>query len=328
MPELKQIAELLTRGNSFYLLSHMLPDGDSIGSLLALGEALKRLGKKVRMVIPGEVPRRYRFLKGSEEIAGELSFDGRSTVVVLDCSDLGRLGELGPQVEKAPVLINIDHHVSNRYFGTVNLVDSSAGAAGEIVFRLLAEMGLEPTPSMATALYVALATDTGSFKYDNTTSNTHRIAADLVERGCRPGLISRRLFDLRTLPSFILLKEVLPTLELYSRRRIAILTVSRDLLERCGAVEEDMGGLVNYSVNIEGVEIGVLFYTGEREEIKVGIRSRRLDISGLAEKFGGGGHAKAAGCRIPGAYPPAKAAVLKEAHALLREATGPEEEGF
>ena len=178
---------------------------------------------------------------------------------------------------------------------------------------------------MATALYVALATDTGSLKRQY--HITHRIAADLVERGAgRP--ISRRLFDLRTLPSFILLKEVLPTLELYSRRRIAILTVSRDLLERCGAVEEDMGGLVNYSVNIEGVEIGVLFYTGEREEIKVGIRSRRLDISGLAEKFGGGGHVKAAGCRIPGAYPPAKAAVLKEAHALLREATRPEEKGF
>ena len=319
MPEFKQVAELLTRVKSFYLVSHMLPDGDSVGSLLALGKALQQLGKRVKMFIPGEVPYKYRFLKGSREVAGDLLYDGCSTVVALDCSDLGRVDEFRSQIENAPVLINIDHHISNHYFGTANLVDTTASATGEIVFGLLLEMGISLTPSMSTALYVALATDTGSFKFDNTTSNTHRIAAALIERGCHPGAISQRVFDQRPLPYFLLLKEVLSTLELYCRQRIAVLTASRDMLERCRAKEEDMDGIVNYSRNIEGVELGLLFYTGGNQEVKVGFRSAQIDVSKLAGKFNGGGHAKAAGCRVPGSYPEVKTRVLREAEALLKQ---------
>ncbi len=319
MPEFGQVIKLLTREKSFYLLSHVLPDGDSVGSLLALGEALQQLGKRVKMFIPGKVPYKYEFLEGSREISADLLFDGCSTVVALDCSDLGRTGELRHQIENVPVLINIDHHISNQLFGTVNLVDASASATGEIVFELLSAMEVNLTPSIATALYVALATDTGSFKFDNTTSQTHRIAAALIEQGVHPGAISPRIFDLHPLPYFLLLKEVLSTLELYCGQRIAVLTASRDMLDRCRAREEDMDGIVNYSRNIEGVELGLLFYTGKNQEVKVGFRSAKIDVSRLAEKFNGGGHAKAAGCRVEGSYPEVKARVLAEAEALLKQ---------
>ncbi len=313
----EQVKEFLTRGNSFYLVSHMLPDGDSVGSLLALGEALQQLGKKVKMAVPGTIPYKYQFLTGSREVAGDFQFDGFSTVVALDCSDLGRVDRFRPEIENAPLVINIDHHVSNQRFGTVNLVDTAASATGEIVFRLLSEMKATITPSIASSLYVALATDTGSFKFDNTTSRTHLICAALIDRGCNPGEISRRVFDLHPLPYFLLLKEVLSTLELYCEQRVAVLTAGRDMLDRCGAKEEDMDGIINYSRNIEGVELGLLFYMGGKGEVKVGFRSSQVDVSRLAAKFNGGGHARAAGCRVSGSYGEIKARILKEAEALL-----------
>ncbi|HHX87934.1 MAG TPA: bifunctional oligoribonuclease/PAP phosphatase NrnA [Firmicutes bacterium] len=318
MLEIKQVTELLAREKSFFLVSHVLPDGDSVGSLLALGEALQQLGKQVGMFIPGVVPHKYRFLKGSRQIADDLVYDGRSTIIALDCSDLDRVGEFKAQIERAPKLVNIDHHISNQYFGTINLVNTLASATGEIVFSLLSEMGVNFTPSMATALYVALATDTGSFKFENTTPDTHRIAAALIERGSNPGTISQRVFDQRPLHYFLLLKEALSTLELYCQQRIAVLTISRDMLDLCGATEEDMDGIVNYSRNIEGVELGLLLYTGNNQVIKVGFRSAQLDVSKLAAKFGGGGHAKAAGCRVPGSYLEVKTRVLQEAEKSLQ----------
>ncbi|HOL18253.1 MAG TPA: DHHA1 domain-containing protein, partial [Bacillota bacterium] len=199
-----------------------------------------------------------------------------------------------------------------------------AAATGEIIYRLLADMGIPLTESMAEALYVAIATDTGSFKFENTTPATHRTAAALLEHQINPAVLSQRVFDERPLSYYILLKEALSSLELHGDNRIALITVSKEMLERCGTTVEEIDGIINYTRDIEGIELGILIYVESPEEVKVGFRSRRADVSLLAQQFNGGGHARAAGCRIHGAYAPVKEKILLQAQKLLQETAGKE----
>lgn len=319
MLDLSGLTALLRRERSFFLISHLLPDGDSVGSLLAMGEALRALGKEVvGLFCPGPVPAKYRFLRGSAAIAPEGTYDGRAAVLVLDSSDLERIGPFGEQVAGARVLVNIDHHVTNRHYGTLNLVDVSAAATGEIVFRVIGALGIPLTRSMAEALYVAITTDTGSFKFDNTTAGTHRVVAELLDQHrLNTAELALRVFDERPLSYFLLLKEALSTLEMEREGRIACLTISRDLLEKCGTTVDEAEGLVNYTRNIEGVELGILFYVESPSQVKVGFRSRSADVSLLAGLLGGGGHPRAAGCRLEGPFAEVKERVLHEAFKLL-----------
>lgn len=315
MKDHKTVIGLFRQLGSFNLVSHIQPDGDSIGSLLALGEALLQSGKYVRLFTPAAVPRKYAFLQGSENIfADSGGWDGDAAAVVLDCSDLERTGHFKEEISQAAVVINIDHHVTNRRFGTANLVDPEAAATGEIIFRLLKAMRLELTPSMAESLYVAISTDTGSFKFENTTADTHRTAAALLEsHDLNPGTLSQRIFDEHPLSYFLVLKKVLGTLELYGANKIAAITASREMLDQCGAKVDELDGMINYTRNIEGVEIGIMFFIDSDSEIKVGFRSKSIDVSAMAGKFGGGGHPRAAGCRLKGAYGPVKEQVIREA---------------
>lgn len=318
MSDQQAIIELFRDKKSFCLVSHVLPDGDSIGSLLALGEALQSMGKNVKIYSPGGVPRKYAFLKGSEQIAAEkMVVDKETVVVVLDSSDLERISLFRDDIVPAEILVNIDHHLTNQHYGHLNLVDPGAAATGEIIFNILLEMETGLTHSIAEALYVAIATDTGSFKFDNTTANTHRVVAALLEYSISPGTLSQRVFDEHPLSFYLLLKDALATLELHGDGKIAVITLSREMLERHGSLTEDTEGMINYTRNIEGVEVGILFYVESDEEVKVGFRSRNIDISELAEKLNGGGHARAAGCRIHGRYEQVKEKVIAEAEALL-----------
>jgi len=320
MKDWAKIIEKLKEEQSFYLISHMLPDGDSIGSLLAMGEGLRSIGKEVRMFTPGHIPRKYTFLQGSSLILHEVLLeDPTITIIVLDSSDLDRLGLFKEEVSKSSQIINIDHHITNQLFGTLNLVDSNAAATGEIIYHIMEKLQVELTESIAEALYVAIATDTGSFKYDNTTPETHRVVATLLEQGLSPGILSQIIFDERPLSFYILLKEALSTLELYEDRKIAIMTLSKDIRERSGATTDDLDGIVNYTRNIEGIELGILFYADGSDEVKVGFRSRTIDVSVLAGKLNGGGHARAAGCRMKGDFGAIKAKVLSESFGMLKE---------
>jgi len=319
MNERQQIITLFREKERFNLVAHVLPDGDSIGSLLALGEALSNLGKQVRIYSPGKVPRKYAFLRGSENILTEgMEADPETVAVALDCSDADRLGQFADVVKQAQHLINIDHHVTNARYGTVNLIDHEAAATGEIIYQILSEMRAPLTESIAEALYVALTTDTGSFKYDNTTPSTHRIAAELLEYNVHPGELSQRVFDEHPLSYYLLLKEALSSLELHDGCRIAVITINKEMLQRSGTSVEEINGMINYTRNIEGVELGIMFYVESPEETKVGFRSKTVDISLLAKNMNGGGHPKAAGCRIHGSYLSVKEKVLREAENLLR----------
>ena len=327
--EQKKIIALLRRHRSFNLVAHVQPDGDSIGSLLALGEALQSMGKTVRLFTADRVPAKYAFLKGSEAILSTAEgWLGDSAAVVLDCSDLERTGIFSEVIRGAPAIINIDHHLSNHHFGTANLVDPQAAATGEIIFYLLQAMALPFSRAIAESLYIALSTDTGSFKFENTTASTHRAAAVLLEQfKLNPGVLSEQVFDLRPLPFYILLKKVLGTLELHGGKKIAALTASREMLEQSGALREDLDGMINFARNIEGVEIGIMFFIDSPCEVKVGFRSRNVDVSALAGALGGGGHIRAAGCRLKEPYGRAREKVLREALRALAALEGAKGEG-
>ncbi len=320
MTDQSKIIERLKEEKTFYLISHMLPDGDSIGSLLAMGEGLLKIGKNISLFTPGHIPRKYNFLTGTETVSHEvLIVDPDITTIVLDSSDLDRLGIFKEAVLNSKQIINIDHHVTNQRFGTLNLVDSSAAATGELVYSLLNELPVIITESIAESLYVAISTDTGSFKYTNTTPNTHRVVANLLEFGLNPGTLSQKMFDEKPLSFYILLKEALSSLEMYERRRVAVMTLSKDIRERSGATTDDLEGIVNYARNIEGVEMGILFYVEGNREVKVGFRSKRLDVSVLAGNLNGGGHTRAAGCRLDGDLETIKEKVIGESLKLLKE---------
>lgn len=320
MADRTKIIDTLKNENQFNLISHMLPDGDSVGSLLAMGLGLRKIGKEVTLMTPGYIPTKYKFLDGTEAVSHDgLIENPDRTVIVLDSSDPDRLGLFKDAVMQSRMIINIDHHVTNQLFGLLNHVDDSASATGEIIFGILRDLGVEIDYNIAEALYVAISADTGSFKYENTTSHTHMVIAKLLESGINPGVISQKIFDERPYTYYILLKEALSTLEFYENRTVVVMTLSKDIRERSGATTDDLEGIVNYSRNIEGVELGILFYAESDGDVKVGFRSRSLDASELAGRLNGGGHIRAAGCRMQGDFQSVKKRVMAEACKMVKE---------
>lgn len=305
-----KVTDLIKEEDSFLIASHFLPDGDSVGSSLALARSLIKSGKKVTLFNRDSIPAKYQFLNHlslSTLMINSYPEDNENiNLIVLDCSDFGRSG-LPPEMQNNfKTIINIDHHVTNEYYGSVNLVLPEAAATGEIVFKLLRYGELYIDKDIATALYVAISTDTGSFKFENTTSRTHIIVADLLNYNINPATISQHVFDEKPLPYFLLLKKALSTLEFWEDNRIASMTISRDMLLQEGADMEIMDGIINYTKNIDGVEVGILFFIDRDNEIKVGLRSKNVDVSLIADRFGGGGHIRAAGFRNTGSYPEVK----------------------
>jgi len=296
---LAEIASVLQASRCILVSTHLQPDGDAIGSLLALGLALKSCGRQVDMYCDGGVPRRFRFLAGADEVVSVPPKKAFDCIVALDCADRQRL-PVPDQVLRDAMLVNIDHHPTNNLFGRLNYVDAAAAATGEIVFDLLRELGAHHDCAVAEALYVAISTDTGSFKYDNTTEKTHRIAGRLLACGVRPGHISSLVFDVKPLRAVLVLQQALSSLAFSADGKIAWLTLTEKDLQEAGADNADLEGLINYAKNIEGVEVGLLFRENDDGTIKVGFRSFQTDVAGIAALFGGGGHTRAAGCTIRG----------------------------
>jgi len=296
MNNLAEIAVRLQSSGNILVTSHIMPDGDSIGSLLGLGLALQQAGYAVTMFSVDGVPDRYSFLDGSEKIVEKLlpkaDYD---CVVILDCSDQDRIKPIWEQLKELPI-INIDHHPTNRCFGSLNYVNPAAAATGEIVWQLLLEMAIPVSESVAAALYVAVSTDTGSFKFENTTPAVHKVAARLLEAGIKLREIIPRIFDLRSRAAICILGEALKTIRYSEDGSVAWIALTENEMISCGARDEDLDGVVNYAKNIEGVEVGLIFREKSDGVVKVGFRAHSIDVSKLAEVFGGGGHARAAGC--------------------------------
>jgi len=295
--DIVSLYELLEKKDSFIITSHIAPDGDSIGSVLALTLALLKNGKKAVAVIKDDIPKKYRFLPGVNLIVKD-TLDSFDVIIALDCGDIERLGFEKTLKEYAPMIVNIDHHKSNSFFGDLNLVDANSSSVGEMIYRLL-DGKVEIDYDIAINLYTAIITDTGSLKYSNTTPLSLRILANLVDKGVRPDYVSRNVFEKRSLASIKLLKSVLNTLEISSDGKIACLFITQDMLKDSNADEEDTDGMINYAREIEGVEVAAIFKEIEGSLIRVGLRSNEwVDVSAIAAKFNGGGHPRAAGCQI------------------------------
>lgn len=311
---LPQVAEMLHSANTIVLTAHVHPDGDSLGSMLALYEALQADGKKVYMLLDDVVPATYQFLPNWKKISKPVDNDRFTTdlLVVLDASDIERIGKVQNAV-KAPIL-NLDHHISNTRFADYYYIDSKAAATGEIILALLKLMKSKVTADIGTCLYTAIATDCGFFRYANTTASTLHYAADLVEVGAQPQVISEAL-EQRSIANLITLTNVLQTIKTHYEGKIAIMTILPDLLND---PDENTEGFINYARSIEGVEIAILFRAIDERTVRISFRSHRADVSQVALTFGGGGHIRAAGCTIHDTLENAIEQVLPVAIAQIR----------
>lgn len=291
------ILDAIHAADSILVSSHARPDGDAIGSMLACGMLLEQLGKHVKMVLSDGVPMLYRWLPCVEHIEHTDHVSGHyDLTILLECDGLerSRLGGL-----EGRTIVNIDHHASGRPFAAMNWIDPQASAVAELVFDLAVAAGVGVTPDMATCLYTAVLTDTGSFCYEGTDAHTFKLATELVNLGARPSQISQEVYFSNPLSKMVLLGAALSTL--HREGRIAWLWVTHEDMLRSEAAEEDCEGIVNYAIAIAGVEVAVLLRELPDHRVRLSMRSKgKVNVAQVAEGFGGGGHANASGCTLPG----------------------------
>jgi phosphoesterase RecJ-like protein len=284
----------------FLLTSHARPDGDAIGSVLALAEILDQLGRRVDIVLSDPIPATYSTLPNLHRIhhatsANDVVADPGVPAILLECDGIARTGLLGLE---GRTLINIDHHASGRPFGSVNWIDEHACAVAAMVYRIAVAANVEITPSMATCLYAAILSDTGAFTYSSTTADTFALVHDLAAHGANPSQIARDIYFSNPATKIRLLGIALSNLQ--TEDDLAWTWVTGEDMERIGAIAEDCEGVVNYLISIAGVEAAVfLREVPDTSQFRLSIRSKgKLDVARIAEHFGGGGHRSASGCTI------------------------------
>jgi phosphoesterase RecJ-like protein len=300
-----QISTLLAtfRSQSHFLLtSHARPDGDSIGSVLALAEVLDQIGCKVDIVFADPIPDIYRTLPHLERIhhadsANQVDPDPKTWAILLECDGIARTGLQGLEGRS---LINIDHHASGRPFGSINWIDENACAVAAMVYRIAVAAKIDITPSMATCLYTGIISDTGAFTYSSTSAETFALAHHLADLGANPSRIARDIYFSNPASKIRLLGKALSNLQCDGN--LAWTWVTGEEMDRIGAGAEDCEGVVNYLISIAGVESAVfLREVADASQFRLSIRSKgKIDVARIAEHFGGGGHRSASGCTLDG----------------------------
>lgn len=303
---LLETGNMLLAAQKIVLCCHVSPDGDTLGSALGLARLLEQKGKEVTVFVDDDINKSLSFIPGVDKVqrpeAGVIV--EADLFVVVDASSLDRVG-ICNEVVKAPVLLNIDHHISNTEFADYLYLDAEAAAAGEIMCDLFEAMGWEYDEAIAVDFYTAITTDCGSFRYSNTTSKTMQRAAKLLDYGVKPNEISDML-DIRSRKTTELLAKVLPSLTFDYEGKVAHITITNDLYDK----ETQTDSFVSYPRYTEGVEVAVMFKAVEPEVTRVSMRSSNVDVASVALSFGGGGHLRAAGCTIYAPVEEAKAQLL------------------
>lgn len=311
---LGEIVELLRGAQRVAVSGHVRPDGDAYGSTLALVLWLKALGKEVHAWNDEGMLEKFRYLPGSEHVtrppAEKVELD---VFVAVDTSTRERLGACETHLLTAPETVNIDHHCSNTGYAGHNFIDDEAPATGAIIYDLLREAGAEITVDMATNMFVAISTDTGSFQYPSTTARTFEIGAALARAGVEIGKISQQMYETHPRRRFELMREVLGGARFVAGGRVAVITLSREMADRLGVLPEDNEGLIDYIRGVEGVVAAVFLEELPDGKIRASLRSKdaRVDVCKVCQAFGGGGHALAAGARIPGSLNDVETRVLE-----------------
>ncbi len=306
---MKTIINQLQRHQHFLLASHTHPDGDAIGSLLAMGLALKALGKQVHLYNESPIPAVYRFLPSvnhiEQHLDPQLTFEA---AVILDCGDIDRVGGGAQVVGQAPMIINVDHHVTNTHFGNIQLVDVNACATAEIVYRLINLLPVTIDCAMATAIYTGILTDTGSFRFSNTNQSAFAICEKMIEKGANPYEVAQHVYGTYSLGRIKLLNLALDSLELSPNGKMSIMTLTQRMLRETRTQAEDIDGIINYARRIEDVKVAALIHElggeggkslGSRKQFHVSLRSDgTVDVARIAAAYGGGGHTSASGFGI------------------------------
>jgi len=315
--DLEAICRLFRDKERFLVACHENPEGDAIGSELALALSLRKMGKTATVLNADPVPENLAFLPGAQSVRLEGDGGEYDAAVVLDCGSVERTGRIRGELERCPVLVNIDHHRSNGACGDLALVDPEAAATGTLVYRVLSAMGAPIDREVAVNIYTAILTDTGSFRYGNASPEAFFVAGEMVRRGTDPREVAERLYETQSERRLRLLGRVLSTLEIVAGGRVAAITTRQQDLAACGATKDHLEGFINYPRSVAGVEVAVAFREESDGVFRVSLRSRgRVDVGAVAARFGGGGHRNAAGCSVPGSLAEVKArvfAVLEEA---------------
>lgn len=315
----KQVVQAIIKHHTFFITTHRNPEADAMGSSLGLAHLLRQLGKSCTVVSYDPLPRILKFLPHEGLLKQQPRLTSRPEVLfVLDCGDLERTGLFETQPPPS-LIINIDHHVTNKQFGQINWVDPEATATGELIYELVGALGLELSSEVALCLYTAIVSETGFFAYSNTRPKTFRLAASLLERGVDPWAVAQRLRE-NTPERLKLLAEVLQGLERSKDGRLAWLTVTQELLEKTQTGAEDTEEMISFPRSLREVEVAILFREVDPHTFKISLRSKNeVDVAKLAEQFGGGGHKKAAGCTMNGTLAEVKRRLL----AAVQEAVHP-----
>jgi phosphoesterase RecJ-like protein len=296
---LSQVVELIEKKQNFAITTHIRPDGDGIGSSLGLCWLLTSLGKSVEVLAADTIPVAYRTLPGADEIRQVAAIDkDYDAVFVIECSDVERPGikGLGDQFT-----VNIDHHATSEHFGSVNWIDSTASAVGEMIYNLCKAIGGRVTREIAECLYLALVTDTGSFHFSNTTDRTLKVASELVRVGVKPADISEAVYNSYPWSRIELMRRVLDTVKRDESGRVAWMRQTLAMKTDSKAVDGDNNGFVN--IPLAAREVLAVVYMREvgENQFRVSLRSKGdINVAKVAEKFGGGGHKNAAGCQVEG----------------------------
>lgn len=294
---MNNILKKIKESNRIAITFHTSPDGDSLGTSLALMQGLSKKGKEVYILSKEEIPESFKFLPCSELIDGKNSrvLSGTECVIVLDCGDVKRINADLDFDNKNYTLINIDHHITNELYGDLNYVDTNASAMSETIYQMLRIMGIEIDKDMAKCLYTSLITDTGSFKYSGTTSVTHTIAGDLINTGINFSEIHRIVFDNKKVDGIRLYGKAIENLELINEK-ICIMTITKEMFSELGIDEKtDTSDIINIGMQIDTVETTALIKENDIG-VKISLRSKsKVDVRKVAEEFGGGGHIRASG---------------------------------
>ena len=299
------ITDEIKKSTHILIASHTQPDGDAIGSMLSLGVALRSMGKSVTLYNESPIPAIFRFLPSVNLIVDQIDqIESYDLAVILDCGDLQRIGKIADEIQKIPVIVNIDHHITNTEFGTYALVDSNACSTAEIIYRIIVSLDAPIDKTIANAIYTAILTDTGSFLFQNTNSAAFAISSEMVAKGADPYMVAQYVYATYSLGRLKLLNMVLDTIEISENGKLSTMFLSQKMLAETGTQLEDIYGLVNYAKHIEAVQVAALIretHVGKNGKgtYHVSLRSSgEVDVSQIATLLGGGGHHNAAGFRI------------------------------
>jgi phosphoesterase RecJ-like protein len=303
-----EIINQIRKAQHLLLASHCDPDGDAISSLLAMGLALDKLDKKITLYNTSPIPAVYRFLPEVERIVRHTEKAATyDAALILDCGDLSRVGEAYTKVNQIPIVINIDHHVTNTCFGNIQLIDPDACSTAEIVYRLIKALNVSIDKAIATSIYTGILTDTGSFRFSNTNQAAFAISQEMVQYGVKPYNVAQHVFGTYSLGRIKLLNLALDSIEISDNGKLSVMTLTNAMFEETGTQPEDVDGIINYARRIEDVKVAALIQeqknggtnSDQLRNFHVSLRSDgTVDVAAIAGAFGGGGHSNAAGFQV------------------------------